>query len=69
MVNCDFLIRNANVFDGTGAEGQMLDVAIRDGRISAIGPSLTCRAARSSMPKDSPSRRALSMFTLTTTPA
>ncbi len=42
MVNCDILIRNANVFDGTGAAGQTLDVAIRDGRISAIGPSLPC---------------------------
>lgn len=44
MVDCDFLIRNATVFDGTGAEGQMLDIAVRGGRISAIGPSLTCRA-------------------------
>jgi N-acyl-D-aspartate/D-glutamate deacylase len=41
MVNCEFLIRNANVFDGSGATAQTLDVAIRDGRISAIGPSLT----------------------------
>ena len=29
----NFLIRNANVFDGSGADGQVLDVAVRDGRI------------------------------------
>src|SRR5579863_2152707 len=47
MVNCDVLIRNANVFDGTGAEGQVLDVAVRDGLICAAGPSLDSRAAES----------------------
>jgi N-acyl-D-aspartate/D-glutamate deacylase len=47
MLNCDTLIRNANVFDGTAAEGRRLDVAIRDGRICAIGPSLACRAIES----------------------
>ena len=47
MVNCDVLIRNANVFDGTRTERQALDVAIADGRIFAVGPSLECRAAES----------------------
>src|SRR5438045_2586284 len=47
MVNCDILIRNANVFDGTGAAGRTLDVAISDGRICAIGSSLTCRSGES----------------------
>ena len=47
MVNCDILIRSATVFDGTGAAGQTLDVAILDGRIAAIGPSLTCRSNQS----------------------
>lgn len=47
MVNCDVVIRNANVFDGTGAEGQVLDVAVGDGRICAVGPALDCRAAES----------------------
>lgn len=47
MVNCDFLIRNANIFDGTGAGGQALDVAVEGGRICAIGPSLDCRARQS----------------------
>src|ERR1700686_975396 len=45
MVHCDTLIRNANVFDGSGAESQILDVALRDGRIYGLGPSLACRAA------------------------
>ena len=44
MANCDFLIRNANVFDGAGAEGPIVDVAIRNGLISAIGASLDDRA-------------------------
>lgn len=46
-MNCDFLIRNANVFDGTGAEGRPLDVAVEGERICAIGPSLNCRAQQS----------------------
>jgi N-acyl-D-amino-acid deacylase len=44
MAKCDFLIRNARVFDGSGAEGQMLDVAIRGGRICALAPSLDYQA-------------------------
>jgi N-acyl-D-aspartate/D-glutamate deacylase len=47
MVNCDFLIRNANVFDGTGADPRVLDVAVDGGHICAIGPSLDCRARQS----------------------
>jgi N-acyl-D-aspartate/D-glutamate deacylase len=45
MVHCDTLIRNANVFDGSGAEAQILDVALRDDLICALGPSLACRAS------------------------
>jgi len=43
----NFLIRNANVFDGSGADGQLLDVALRDGLIVAIGPSLNIPSAES----------------------
>jgi N-acyl-D-amino-acid deacylase len=39
-MNCDTLIRNANVLDGLGNEAQMADVAITDGRIVAIESSL-----------------------------
>jgi len=39
-MNCDTLIRNANVLDGTGSDAQFLDVAIHNGRIVSIGPSL-----------------------------
>ncbi|KAF1046667.1 MAG: N-acyl-D-aspartate deacylase [Herbaspirillum frisingense] len=34
---CDTLIRNALVIDGSGAEPVQADVAVRDGRIAAIG--------------------------------
>ncbi len=46
MPPCDTLLRHATILDGSGssaAEG--LDVAIRDGRICAIGPSLDLEAA------------------------
>ncbi|MGH7323244.1 MAG: N-acyl-D-amino-acid deacylase family protein [Candidatus Rokuibacteriota bacterium] len=33
----DVLIRGAEVIDGTGAPGRRIDVAVRDGRISAVG--------------------------------
>lgn len=36
----DTLIRNARVFDGSGGPPQQQDVAIRDGRIAAIGHDL-----------------------------
>jgi N-acyl-D-amino-acid deacylase len=39
-MNCDTLIRNANVLDGTGSDAQLLDLAIQDDRIVAIGVSL-----------------------------
>jgi N-acyl-D-aspartate/D-glutamate deacylase len=39
------LIRNALVFDGTGAPPRREDLAIRDGRIAARGPSLPLEGA------------------------
>ena len=44
-MNCDTLIRNANVLDGTGSDPQLVDLAIRDGRLVSIVPSLSCTAA------------------------
>jgi N-acyl-D-amino-acid deacylase len=39
----DLVIRNGMLFDGTGAEGRELDLAIAGGRIAAIGPKLAER--------------------------
>jgi N-acyl-D-aspartate/D-glutamate deacylase len=44
MSSCDTLIRGAYVFDGSGADPEILDVALRGGRIAAIAPSLDLRA-------------------------
>ena len=46
----DLLIRGAMLYDGTGAEPVQADVAVRDGRIRAIGTSLPLDATQSSMP-------------------
>jgi N-acyl-D-amino-acid deacylase len=39
-----FIIRNAMVLDGSGAEAIAADVAVEDGRISAVGPALSSAA-------------------------
>jgi len=44
MLNCNTLIRNAIVLDGSPAAPAFLDVALCDDRIRALGPSLQCRA-------------------------
>jgi N-acyl-D-amino-acid deacylase len=36
----DLVVRGGTVFDGRGGAGRVLDVAVRAGRISAVGPSL-----------------------------
>jgi N-acyl-D-aspartate/D-glutamate deacylase len=45
MLSCDTLIRNARILDGTGSSAELLDVALFDGRICAIGPGLECKAS------------------------
>lgn len=40
----DLIIRGAMVFDGTGAPGRALDVAVRGSRIAALGAALRGRA-------------------------
>lgn len=40
MPSCDTLIRDACLFDGTGAAGEVLDVAVLGDRIHDVGPSL-----------------------------
>ncbi len=46
MQSCDTLIRNASVMDGSGAAAEAMDVALADGRIAAVGPSLGLGATR-----------------------
>lgn len=46
MEQCDTLIRNALVLDGSGSSPALVDVAVSEGRISAIGPSLPHVASR-----------------------
>ena len=43
----EILFTNALVFDGRGAHPQQLDVAVRDGRIAAMAPSLDAQGAAS----------------------
>jgi len=45
MANCDTLIRNVSVVDGSGAAPEVMDVAVREGRICAIGKSLRIEGA------------------------
>jgi N-acyl-D-amino-acid deacylase len=41
MAGMDVLVRGATVFDGSGAPGVQQDVAVRDGRIAAVGDDAT----------------------------
>lgn len=43
---CDILIRNGKIIDGTGNSWYYGDIAVKDGKISAIGRSLDLTAAR-----------------------
>lgn len=40
----DLLVRGGSVADGSGEAIRDMDVAVKDGRIVAVGPGLTCRA-------------------------
>ena len=45
MLNCDTLIKNARVLDGSGTDARVLDVALDGGRICGIGAGLVVHAA------------------------
>ncbi|HEX4320936.1 MAG TPA: D-aminoacylase [Acidobacteriaceae bacterium] len=45
MLSCDTLLRKAGILDGSGAAAEEMDVALRDGRIYAVGSSLELDAA------------------------
>jgi hypothetical protein len=40
MANCDTMVRNATVMDGSGATPKLADLALRGDRILAVGPAL-----------------------------
>ncbi|HTH42019.1 MAG TPA: D-aminoacylase [Terracidiphilus sp.] len=44
MTICDLHIRNASVVDGNDAEPELMDVAIKHGRVYDLGPDLQCSA-------------------------
>jgi N-acyl-D-amino-acid deacylase len=44
MANCDIVIRNATVLDGTGGEGRVADVAIEGDRVVGVGAGLHVEA-------------------------
>ena len=46
QLSADVIIRNGLVFDGTGRPGIQGDLAIRDGKVVAVGPALKATAAR-----------------------
>ena len=46
LITNDILIRGGLLFDGAGSPGVIADLAIRDGRIAAIGRNLTGDAAK-----------------------
>lgn len=46
-LRCDMIIRDATVFDGTGAPRFKADVAVTGDRITAVGELGTLRRARS----------------------
>ena len=46
MTECDLIIRNGEVFDGSGGPSLTADIAIRDGLIVAVGPQLEATATQ-----------------------
>ena len=42
----DVILRGAKVFDGTGGPGEVVDIAVRDGRIAAKGANLPADSTR-----------------------
>jgi N-acyl-D-amino-acid deacylase len=46
MTMDDLLIRGAKLYDGSGAAPVQADLAVRGGRIRAIGPSLVADATQ-----------------------
>lgn len=46
MSNYDLIIRGGNLIDGTGAPARSADIAVKDGRIAAMGPDIDGSAER-----------------------
>lgn len=59
----DYLIQNGTLIDGTGAPAAAADVAIKDGKIAAVGDLRAPLPGRFLTRQGSTSRPALSTFT------
>ncbi len=59
----DYLIQNGTLIDGTGAPAAAADVAIKDGKIAAVGDLRGASAGAVLDAQGSTSRPALSTFT------
>lgn len=44
MIHCDTLIRNATIFDGSGTDSEVVDVAVRGDAVLAVAPGLVLHA-------------------------
>jgi N-acyl-D-amino-acid deacylase len=44
--DCDLLVRNGKILDGTGNSWYYGDIAVKDGKIAAIGKNVPCNAKR-----------------------
>ena len=63
----DLVVRGGTVADGTGAALHEADIAVKDGKIAAVGKVSGQRAPRRSTPRACWSRRASSTSTRTMT--
>lgn len=42
----DLIIKNGTVYDGLGGEAQILDIAVKDGKIAKIASEINCKATK-----------------------
>ena len=57
MLNCDLLLINGVVIDGSGQARRQASVAVKDGRIVGVGKTLNYLATKTCLLYTSPSPR------------